>query len=192
MNRRESPLIRFAALVRDMCQLRRGPEDVPYSTRLLVALICASVVLDVLIGTSAALDVASDSTLGDWHDVLARSLVSTTLVLSLCWIALAVRHVGNRYVQTASALVACSLVFSLLILPLAWLAGPAPASAAALTPRQTLVGWAMLAVVVWQLVVNAHIVRRAIDAPFALGFALALAWALADWALGHVLFDPAQ
>jgi hypothetical protein len=54
-----------------------------------------------------------------------------------------------------------------------------------------LLGWAMLAIIVWNLTVNAHVVRRALDAPFALGFALAIAWALADWALGRVLFDSA-
>ena len=57
----------------------------------------------------------------------ARSLVSTALVLALCWIALAMRQLGNRYVQTASALVACSIVFSLLCCRSPWLAGPMPA-----------------------------------------------------------------
>jgi hypothetical protein len=180
MNRHESPLVRLAILVRDICQLRGGPEEIPYSTRLLV----------VLIGASIAIDVLSERVLGG-HDALARSLVSTTLVLSLCWVALAVRGLVNRYVQTASALVACGIVFSLLVLPLAMLAGPMP-SDAALTPLQTLIVWGTFAIFVWSVLVDAHIIRRALDAPFGLGVALALAWTIADWALGHALFDPAQ
>ena len=180
MSRRESPLAHLALLVRDICQLRRGPEDMPHST----------VLFGVLVASSIALDLLTDRFLGGMPNILARSLVSTGLLLGLCWIALAIRHLGNRYVQTACALIACGMLFSLLLLPLALLAGHSFAQAAAqLTPSQMLIGWAMLGVIVWNLVVNAHIVRRALDAPFALGFALALAWALADWALAHALFD---
>ena len=165
----------------EMCQLRRGPEDMPYSKRLFALLVGASILLDVFIGAFG------DSV----SDALSRSLLSTGLVLALCWIALTLRHLGNRYMQTASALVACSIVFSLLILPLAWLSGPVPSPPAQLTPLQVLLGWVMLAIVAWNLVVNAHIVRRALDAPFALGLALALAWFIADLALERVLFDAA-
>ena len=181
MTRREAPFAQFALLVRDLCHLRRGPDEMPYSPAL----------FGLLIGASVLIDVATGSFLGGANDVLPRSLVSTGLVLALCWIALRIRRLGNRYVQTASALVACSIVFSLLILPLAWLAGPPPAAPEALSPLQTLLWWAMLAIIIWNLAVNAHVVRRALDAPFALGFALAFAWALADWALGHALFDAA-
>lgn len=181
MTRRESPAADFTALVLELCQLHRGPEDAPYSRLLLGLLVGASVVLDVVTG----------ALLGETSNVLARSLVSTGLVLALCGIALSLRRLGNRYVQTATALIACGIVFSLLILPFVWLSGPAPSPPAELTPPQVLLGWAMLAIVVWNILVNAHIVRRALDAPFVLGLALALAWAIADWALGHVLFDAA-
>jgi hypothetical protein len=179
MNRRESAAANFAILVCDLCQLKRGPEEMPYSTTLLGALVAASVLLDV----------AAAFLLGDASSVLPRSLVSTTLVLALCWIALATRHLANRYMQTAGSLIACSIAFSLLILPFAWLAGPPPPEHASLTPLQTLLGWAMLAIVVWNLAVNAHILRRALDAPYAFGVVLALTWAVADWALGRALFD---
>ncbi|HKE46566.1 MAG TPA: hypothetical protein VKB52_00760 [Rhodanobacteraceae bacterium] len=178
---RPSPLVHLLVLVRDICQLRRGPEEMPYSNAL----------FGLLVASSIALDLLCDRILDGSPNILARSLVSMGLILALCWIALSIRHLGNRYVQTASTLIACDIVFTLLILPLAWLFARAPAQAKGLTPPQTLLAWAMLAVIVWNLVVNAHIVRRALDAPFALGFALALAWALANWALTHALFDTA-
>ncbi|HEV7491641.1 MAG TPA: hypothetical protein VGO25_12590 [Rhodanobacteraceae bacterium] len=179
MTQRESRAAELTVLVFEMCQLRRGPDDMPHSKALFALLVGASTLLDVVVGAFG--DGVSDS--------LSRSLFSTCLVLALCWIALALRHLGNRYLQTASALVACSVVFSLLILPLAWLSGPVPAPPAELTPMQMLLGWVTLAIVAWNLVVNAHIVRRALDAPFALGLALVLAWFVADLTLERVLFD---
>jgi len=179
MTRRESRAADLTVIVFEMCQLRRGPDDMPYSKALLVVLLGASILLDVVIGAFG----------GGVPDALSRSLLSAGLVLALCWIALALRHLGNRYLQTASALVACSIVFSLLILPLAWLSGPVPTPPTPLTPMQLLLGWLMLAIVAWNLIVNAHIVRRALDAPFALGLAIALAWFVADLALERALFD---
>ncbi|MGA9342824.1 MAG: hypothetical protein WBV61_10925 [Rhodanobacteraceae bacterium] len=179
MNPPRPSLFDFLRLVRDLCQLRRGPEDVPYAPRLLLVLIIASVSLDVALG--AALDVKGS--------ILPRSLLSTALILGLCWTALTARGLGARFVQAASALIACSMVFSVLMLPIAALTGAPPSSPDQLTSMQVLLAWTALAVIVWKLSVDAHILRRALNAPFALGFLLAFAWALADWALGRAVFN---
>lgn len=181
MSANDSRFAALAHLVRDLCQFRRGPEDMPYSPSLLAVLIAASIVVDI----------ASGVAIGVETDRVAHVLVSTTLFLGLAWIALAMRGLVSRYVQTASALVACGIAFSLLVLPLAWLAGPPPAPPAHPPPLQTMLWTAMLALVVWNLAVNAHIVRRAIEVPYAIAFAIAVSWAVADWALAHALFDPA-
>jgi len=181
VNQQGKPFAQLAILVRDLCQLRRGPADIAYSPALLGLLVVASIVLDTLIGT--LLDRAPHA--------LARTLVSTGLMLTLCWIALSIRQLMPRYVQTASALVACSIAFSLLALPILWLIGPVPEPPAPMPPFAVLLSWALLALLLWNLAVNAHILRNALDAPFGLGLALAAAWLVADWALGHVLFDAA-
>jgi hypothetical protein len=172
----------FARLVLDLCRWRRGPQDLPYSPNLLALLIGASVALDLLLA----------SVLHDTDNILARSLLSTAIVLGLCWIALALRSLRNRYVQAATALVACGMLFSLLQLPLAWLAGPAPATAASLSPLQVLLGWLMLALLVWKLSVDAHIMRHAMEAPYGLAFALVTAWLIAYWALDRAWFGAAE
>ncbi|MGH8171847.1 MAG: hypothetical protein ACREPX_01790 [Rhodanobacteraceae bacterium] len=179
MSPQNNPLFDLAVLVRDLCQLRRGPQDAPYSPRLLGALLAASVFLDTLIGT--VLDRSPHA--------LARSLVSTGLVLALCAIALSIRQLMSRYVQTATALVACSIALTLLALPILALIGPVPTPPATMAPLQVLMSWALLAMLIWNLAVNAHIVRHAMDAPFAFGLALVVAWTVADWALAHALFD---
>jgi len=179
MNRRRYSFADFAILVRDLCQLRQSPQDVPYSTALLALLIVAGI----------AIDLASGLVVENASNILARSLLSTVLVLSLCWIALAVRGLTNRYVQTATALAACGVAFSLLVLPVVWMMGTLPVPPETLKPHQVLLGWVMLGILLWSLAVNAHILRHALDGPFAFGLALATAWAVADWALGRALFD---
>lgn len=162
----------------DLCRLRGDPADLPHAPLRLAALIVAVTVLDLLIG----------HLIGDGVNAFARSLLSTGVVLGLCWAALAIRRLRNRYVQTATALLACSLAFSLLQLPLALLAGPPPASAAELSAAQIVLGWLTVGVFVWQVCVDAHIMRHALDAALGLAFALVVSWVLAYWALDSVLF----
>lgn len=178
MNPAPVPRPDLARLVVDLCRLRRGPQDFPYSPGLLLGLFAAGTALDTL-GGSINVDAAA---------ALASSLLSSGVVLALCWLALKIRGHGNRYVQTASALLACSLAFTLLQLPLMWLSGPPPATAAELGGLQILLGWAMVAVFLWQVAVSAHIMRHAMDAPYGLAFALVATWVIAYWALDGALF----
>jgi hypothetical protein len=168
----------IARRVLDLCRLRGGPADMPYAPLLLAALIVASVVLDVLVG----------GVLQDGGDAFARSLLSSAVVLGLCWAALGMRRLAGRFTQTATALVACSLLFSLLQMPLAWLGGPPPATAAELSGAQVMIGWATLALFAWQVSVDAHIMRRAMDISFGFGFALVVSWVMAYWALDSLIF----
>ena len=75
--------------------------------------------LGLLLAASIAVDLASGVAMGAENDRVAHVLVSTVLILGLAWIALAMRGLGSRFVQTASALVACSIAFSLLVNPIA-------------------------------------------------------------------------
>jgi hypothetical protein len=174
----ESPAATLARLVPDLCRMRRGPADVPYSPSLFAVLLVAGTVLDL--GTGAAL--------GDGTTAFARSLLSNAVVLGLCGVALGLRHFANRYVQTACALLACSLAFSLLQLPFVFAAGPLPADAAALSNAQLLLGWITLGLLAWQVAVAAHIMRQAIEAPAGLAVVLVLSWVIADWALERAVF----
>ena len=170
---------RLLTVVFALCRFRGGPQELPHSQGLLAGLLVAGLLLDL--GSGNALELK--------EPLLARSLLSAMLLLALSWTALAIRGLRHRYLQTASALVACSIAFSLLILPLAFLFGKPPVPEVAPTPGQMLIVWLGLATLVWKISVDAHIVRQAIDAPYWLGFLLALSWAIADFALSRVLFD---
>ena len=153
-------------IVINLCRFRGGPQDIPYRPSLLLGLLIASIALDLV---SAELLGVSES---------------------LCWLALRICGFASRYVQTASALVACSIVFSLLIVPLALLFGDAQAEQSTVSPAQALVAWLGLLVLVWKIAVDGFVVRHAINAPYWLGFSLAMAWTVADFALSRVLFAP--
>lgn len=172
-----SPADLLATII-DLCRFRGGPQEIPYRPQLLIGLLIASI----------ALDLASAELLEVGNAALARSLFSTGLMLFLCWLALRICGFANRYVQTASALVACSMVFSILILPLAWLFGDAPPDQSAVLPMQAMVAWLGLLVLVWKISVDGFVVRHAINAPYWLGLSLAMAWAVADFALSRLLF----
>ena len=170
---------RLLGVVLDLCRFRSGPQELPHSQGLLVALLVAGLALDLATGNALELK----------EPVLARSLLSSLVLLGLSWVALAIRRFGHRYLQTASALVACSIAFSLLILPLALSFGTAPAAGVAPTPVQMLIVWLGLGTLVWKISIDAHIVRQAIEAPYWLGFLLALSWVIADFALARVIFS---
>lgn len=172
------PLADLAQLVGDLCRLRRGPQDLPHSLPLLAALAAASVLLDVLIGAA----------LVDSRDALARSLVSTGLVLTLCWAALAVRGLEARYVQTASALLACGVAIALIQWGAALLVGPLPTGATALDVPHLLFGWLTIGLFLWQLGIYAHIMSQALNMPGALALLLVFIWIVAAWALDRALF----
>ena len=163
----------------NLCRFRGGPQDLPHNPGLLIT----------LLGVSVALDLSTADMFNIGDSALARSLFSTSLLLALCWLALAIRGMRNRFVQTAIALIACSMVFSILVLPLAVLFGTPAESDKLLTPVQTLLAWLTLGVLVWKVAVDAHNLRQAIDAPFWMGVSLAMAWSIADIALSRILFS---
>ena len=170
----------LARVTLDLCRLRGSPAAIPHAPGLLALLLVAGTALDLIVGDE----------LGDGSHALARSLLSNGVVLGLCWIALALRGFGHRYLQTVSALLACSVAFSLLQIPLAMVTGPPPVSAADLTSLQMVLGWTTLAVFMWQICVYAHIMRHALESTVGLAFALVVSWVVAFWALDSLLIGP--
>jgi len=104
-------------------------------------------------------------------------LLSLALLLGVPWLLLAWRGHLRRYVQTLAAFAGTGVLFKLAMLPLAIAIVdlPLPKTPEQLAPAQVLVGWLTLALLSWKLVVNAHILRHALDLRFGLGLLLALA-----------------
>lgn len=179
------PRFSLPRLVVELCCLRGNPQEFPYAPSWLALLFGTGVVLDVL--TGYVLDDASDT--------FARSLLSSSIVLALCWAALAIRGLTNRYIQTAGALLACGAAFSLLQLPLGVLFEPS-GDVGTIVPLaqvllQFLVHWLAFGLFVWQIAVNAHVMRHAMDASFGFALTLVIMWLIAYLALERILFGAA-
>lgn len=168
-------------VIRDICLLRRGPQDLPYSVSLLlgVAAACVALQLGVAIVRSVPLG-----------GVLAGALLWLMFTLGALNIVLTLRGLRNRFVQAATALLGCALAFTLLSLPIALLVGEPPASGDKMTALQLLLGVVSLPLLIWKVVVDAHVFRHSFDIPFISGVVIALLWIIAAMALASVSGAP--
>ncbi len=173
----------FFQLIRDICLLRRGPQDLPYSIPLLVGVAAACVVLQL--GVAIARNLPLNGVLAGAVLWLMASLGALNLILNL-------RGLRNRFVQAATALLGCAFVFTLLSVPIALLVGEPPTGAEAMTPLQLLLGLVSLPLLVWKIVVDAHVFRHSFDVPFLSGIVIALLWIIGAMALAGAAGAPAM
>ncbi|MDZ3823177.1 MAG: hypothetical protein U0S76_06205 [Pseudoxanthomonas sp.] len=166
---------RLIALFLDLLSLRRGPQDLPHAPVLVVAVVVA--VLLVESWSSRALGVTTS---------LGPPLVlSGLLALAIPWTVLRLRALQPRFWQTALALAGTGLVFALLALPLMLAMGPVdPANAANIPP---LLGWSIVLLAGWRLIVAGHIWRHALEVPLPSGVLVALATFIAELVLQRLL-----
>jgi hypothetical protein len=87
-------------LIRDICLLRRGPQDLPYSLPALVSVAGACVVVQLGVA------VARSAPLGG---VLAGAILWLMVTLGALNLILTLRGLRNRFVQSATALLGCAL-----------------------------------------------------------------------------------
>lgn len=158
----------FLASVRDICLFRRGPENMPYSPRLLVALLVAC----------GALQVAFNLHDGIKPALIAGAFVGGLAMIWLVFLLLRGASKSERFVQTTSALAAVYLLFGLaknlltLLLPVkAWQQQMMadPTHLPEVTGHQAPVMFAIAALVIWQFCAWVGVLRRALEIPVAGG-----------------------
>ena len=164
----------FVYLIRDICLLRRGPQDLPYSISLLVAVAAAWLVLQLGVAVARAAPLAG---------VFAGAALELMVTLGALNVILTLRGLRNRFVQTATALLGCTLVFILLNVPILLLIGDPPATVQQLSPLQVLLVLVSLPLLVWKVLVDAHIFRHSFDVPYLSGVVIALLWIIAGMML---------
>ena len=149
---------------------RRGPEDLPDSQFLtLVALglymLAQFPVAGVLYGWTA-------------RAVLAILADAALLVLAF-WALLQVTHLSARYRRTLTALAGTGALLALPQAPLVYLSQAA--TAAGQPPVGPTIG--LLALLLWSIVVQAHITARALSRSFAVGLAVAFGYFILSYQL---------
>lgn len=171
----------FLTLLWDICRLRRGPQDLPYSPLLLLVACVVSLGLQLVIAR----------VMGVEHDTLGAGMLSLAFNLGALLLLLNLRDKRSRFVQTALAMLCCALLFTLLSLPIVLLIGSRPPTPEQLTPLQALLGLLSLPLLIWKIMVDAHILRHSLDVPFLAGIVIAVLWLIAELALGAVGAPPA-
>ena len=163
----------FVKLIWDICCLRRGPQDLPYAPALLVV-VCVLFV---------AIQQIASWLLGLEHETLSAAVVSLLLNLGVLLLLLNVRNLRSRFVQAATALLGCALLFFLINIPIALMFGAPPQNAGNVAPLQMLAALLALPLLVWKLLVDAHVLRHSLNVPFLAGVALAVLWLIVELAI---------
>ena len=166
--------------------LRRGPQDLPHSEVLLLALALAAVLVESLLATRmlGAEDLAGAA---------VRVAASLGVVLGVTFALLKMHQRQARFVQTGCALIAVALLFALATAAVLSMALPLPKDRTTMTGAQMLAGGLSLLVVAWQLVVRGNIFRHALEVPLGRGVTFALSLTLAELllAIGIAQLAPA-
>jgi len=154
-----------AALLRevlDVCLLRRGPQDLPFSPPAVTAFTAALLGVQLVF---AAYHEAGAAALA------ARALVTLLILFGATLALLRFRAMENRASQTLLALAGTSLVFSLVMMPLALVLRPYLGND---NPPPAMMVFALAAVFAffWKLRVEAAIWRQALEIPVSAAYLL--------------------
>jgi hypothetical protein len=156
-------------ILRDIILLRRGPQDLPFSER---ALLVTAVLLVVFAGLINA--VQGDSS----GMAMVRSAVGIGLSLGVLYLVLLSKQFQARFVQTGLASLLVAAVAAALLLPVLLAAGPLPgpdAKPESLGGAQVLSILLFSVIGLWKFVVDAHIVRHALEIRFLLALPITFA-----------------
>jgi hypothetical protein len=155
---------------------RLGPEDLPDSRFLLILVGVIYAVMQVLV----ALPV-----FGPGPAILLTAVLDVVILCGCLWALLRITGYPERYGRTLTAIFGTGALLTLLIVPLnLWIEAAATPERPALLPSA-----GIIAVVIWSVIVNGHIIARAISAQFAMGLAVAVSYFLLNY-LVIIRFGP--
>lgn len=146
-----------------ICQLRRGPEDVPYSVQLLVLL----AVLDVALGIGGQLLASPDRL----RIAVSLTLLAAVMDAAVFWGLLWFKRLQARWVQGLTTMFGIDLLLGLVALPLTLLSH-------VVEPKSVMIGLVVVAqmlLVGWNIGLRGFVFHRALNIGLLLGNMLSLA-----------------
>ena len=158
----------------EICLLRKGPQDLPKSTELLVLSLFMYTLIDVLLTVQSR----------PFIDALMVSFVDVGFLLLVTFLILKQHKHLDRWHQTMTALFGTGVVLGIFIFPLVfggfqnqyeeWL--------------QQIIVLLFLIMVIWNVAVLAHIVRHAISTSAGIGVMIAILYVWMSSLLVTMLF----
>jgi uncharacterized membrane protein (DUF485 family) len=156
--------------------LRRGPQDLPASRLLLILTVCGYAAVNVLV--SALLPPAPD-----WPSQLAVDVLFT-----LAWYAVLLQLAGRRerFLQTATGIFGLQSVVAPLLIACQWLMRRYGQD----TNWQLPIAVGVLALVMWLIAANSHVVKAALEWSSAASVALVILQIVSSELLLYALLPP--
>lgn len=156
----------LAKLFWEICLLKKGPQDVPAAQVLFWILLLAGLLLDIIIALSFV----------NLQQAVLVVIANTLVLFGVVILLLVIMGYANRIIQTLSTLIGTGLVFSLLRLPVMLIVKLAPQNA-------SMFGFIEIILLVWSLIVIAHILRYALSIQLFLAGALAFGYFMLSYQL---------
>lgn len=157
----------------EICLLRKGPEDAPYSPPLLLLLLILGYAVDNLRVNLLLAEVPPGQLVG----IL---LLHTLLMLSITIGLLALFGYRARIVQTLTALTGTGIILSLLMLPLDYITRLSP-------QNFTMASLIIMAMQIWSLVIVGHILSHALSVHRLTGVIIAIGYLILGLAAFNTL-----
>ena len=163
----------------DICRLRAKPQDVPASSALLMLTIALALVSGI---------VSISSSVYGMEQIIVISLMDVAVTLVLLSFFLNLMRLSSRLLQTATAIFGTGAIINLLSLPVMLLMNSGPEN-----PGYQLLGALFyFALLIWGLVVIAHILRHSFELPLTGGLLIAIGYFLLINTLIQTLFPAGQ
>lgn len=156
----------LAKLFWEICVLRKGPQDVPAAHILFWLLLLLGLIVDLIIAVNFI----------DFEHALLVVLANAAVLFGVVILLLAILGFANRIFQTLTTLIGTGLVFSFIRLPVMFVVKLVPQNAG-------MFGFVEIIILVWSLVVIAHILRHALSIQLFLAGALAFGYFMLSYQL---------
>jgi hypothetical protein len=142
---------------------KKGPEDLPDSGFLLGLTFVVYLLLQVPLGWIAY---------GPSDVLVSTIVVSVILIVLGLWTLLALTGFKSRFRQSLTAVLGTSALLSALSIPFSWWRAITINYESGVALPSTII----FAIMVWSLVIDGHIISRAISKPFGIGLMIAVAF----------------
>ena len=145
-----------------ICRLKRGPQDDPVSYTGLALAVSLYVFSDVLVAAANS----------EWKVAWGMTAIDILVMLVLSFAVLQLTHKSARLIQTLTALAGSGGLLGLMVLP---------ALQSAATNQQSSPAWLVifwLVMMVWSIVVRAHVYRHALSLNYTVGVAVSIVQAV--------------
>ena len=150
-------------LVFDVCLFKKGPQDLPCSSRLLRVL----VIIDILVSFLMI------SIRTDWFESLLQAMVSALLIISFSGLMLYLGRKPERFYQTTSALLGTDTLISFFALP---------GIASLMLGKGAFLAFIVtIAFMTWHWAVTGHIIRNALGQTWTFSLGLAFLFIMGSY-----------